>query len=72
MDYAVLGVGINLTFDEKNAPKELQDVGGGLFQSTTPVGARQTDRRLSERILYPVRLSLPKTALSRKPRSTPC
>lgn len=40
MDYAVLGVGINLTFDEKNAPKELQDVGGGLFQSTTPVGAR--------------------------------
>lgn len=39
MDLAVLGVGINLTFDSKCAPKELTGA-GGIFRSSPPIGAR--------------------------------
>ncbi len=39
MDFAVLGVGINLTFQTSDAPEDLKNV-GGLFQDNAPVGAR--------------------------------
>ena len=40
MEYVVLGVGINLTFDAKKAPKELKKTVGGLFSKSAPTGAR--------------------------------
>ncbi len=39
MDFAVLGVGINLVFDRENAPQELTEA-GGLFETEAPIGAR--------------------------------
>lgn len=40
MEYVVLGVGINLQFDAKNAPNELKKTVGGLFSKSAPTGAR--------------------------------
>ena len=40
MEYVVLGVGINLSFDVRKAPKELKQTVGGLFSKPAPAGAR--------------------------------